>query len=86
MLGVIWRCQRCFPTVGKDARRLAWRGRGYGRHIRLLEGSFVKFWRYWVCMNQVGDRNKDCIWLEEIKGWEGSGNFEESKGGCVFGW
>ena len=75
VLGVIWRCRCGFPTVGKGAMGLAWGGRGYGRNIQLLEGAFVKFGRYWGCMNQVGDRKEDCIWLEEIKGWEGSGKF-----------
>lgn len=66
-------CRRGFPTVGKGVKGLAGGGREHGRNIQLVEGAFVKFLRYWACRNQVGDRKEDCIWLEEIKGWEGSG-------------
>lgn len=66
-------CRRGFPTVGKGARGLAGGGREHRRNIQLVEGAFVKFLRYLARRNQVGDRKEDCIWLEEIKGWEGSG-------------
>lgn len=66
-------CRRGFPTVGKGVKGLAWGGREHRRNMQLVEGAFVKFLRYWACRNQVGDRKEDCIWLEEIRGWEGSG-------------
>lgn len=52
-------------------------GPGLGREKAWKEYSywkfFVKFWKYCGCLNQVGDRKEECVWLEEIKSWEGSG-------------
>lgn len=64
---------------------LKWcKGPGLGREKAWKEGHywklFVKIWRYCGCLNQVGNRKGECVWLEDIKGWEGSGKLCRNQG------
>lgn len=49
------------------SRDLVWGQRMPGRDVQCLDGVSIKIRRYWLYMNQAGDRKEDCIWLYEIK-------------------